>query len=55
MTLATILILTGIVCLMAAVALPVVYGLRLRLAGRRAPARARLVGATGAIGGMGSR
>jgi hypothetical protein len=55
MTLASILILTGIVCLIAGLALPVLYALRIRLAGRRAPARARLVGATGAMSGFGSR
>lgn len=58
MTLASILMLTGIVCLVAGGLLPVVYGVRMRLEGRRrhAPnARARLVGATGAISGMGPR
>ena len=55
MTLASILILTGIVCLVAGLFLPVVYGVRMRLASRRhgPHARARLVGATGAISGMG--
>ena len=57
MTLASILILTGIVCLIAGAALPVLYAVRIRLAGRRrAPhSRARLVGATGAVSGMGPR
>ena len=57
MTLASILILTGIACLIAGACLPIVYALRTRLeGGRRAPrTRARLVGATGAVGGMGQR
>jgi hypothetical protein len=57
MTLASILILSGIVCLVMGAALPLVYGLRMRLAHRRRTphARARIVGATGAIGGVGPR
>ena len=57
MTLASILILTGITCLVVGLCLPLVYGVRTRLAGRRtgSHARARLVGATGVFSGMGSR
>jgi hypothetical protein len=57
MELASILILTGIVCLAAGLALPLLYALRIWVASRsRAPhARGRLVGATGTVSGMGSR
>ena len=52
MTLASILILTGIVCLVAGACLPVVYAVRTRLAARRhAPqTRGRLVGAVSGAG-----
>lgn len=56
MELASILILTGIVCLVAGLALPVLYAVRMRLTARQTmPARVRLIGATGAVGGMGPR
>lgn len=57
MTLASILILTGIACLAVGLCLPLVYGVRMRLASRRngLPARTRLVGATGVFSGMGPR
>ena len=50
MTLASILILTGIVCLVAGASLPVVYAVRTRLSARRhAPqTHGRLVEAVGA-------
>jgi len=57
MELASILILTGIVCLIAGLSLPLLYALRIWVESRsHAPhARARLVGATGAVSGMGQR
>ena len=57
MTLASILILTGIVCLVIGLLLPAAYAVRMWIEARRhAPhRRARLVGATGAISGMGPR
>jgi hypothetical protein len=57
MELASILILTGIVCLAAGLCLPLLYALRIWVQSRsHAPqARARLAGATGAVSGMGSR
>jgi hypothetical protein len=57
MELASILILTGIVCLAAGLSLPLLYALRIWVQSRsQAPhARTRLVGATGAVSGMGSR
>ena len=56
MTLATLLIFTGIACLVTGLALPALYALRMRLVARQVPAaRARLVGATGAVSGMGPR
>jgi len=57
MELAPILILTGIACLIAGLSLPLLYALRIWVESRsHAPhARARLVGATGAVSGMGQR
>ena len=51
MELASILILTGVVCLIAGLSLPLLYGLRMWIEARsQMPhARARLVGATGAV------
>jgi hypothetical protein len=52
MELASILIVAGIVCLVAGLSLPLVYGLRTWVRNRaEAPrSRARLVGATGVMG-----
>jgi len=52
MELASILIFTGIVCLVAGLSLPALYALRIWVQARsQMPhARARLVGATGVVG-----